>query len=254
MLNKRLIACLDVRDKKVTKGIKFKGNKDIGDPVVLGEFYYKQGIDELVFYDITASKENRPIDLDMVASVAKKVFIPYSVGGGIRCAEDIRNTLLAGAEKVSVNSAAVKNPKIIQEGANLFGRQCIVLGVDVQKNKKFPSDYQVVINGGREETDLDALEWISLAESLGAGEVCLNSIDADGTQEGYDIELVDKVSKFCLIPVIASGGGGRCGHIVRVLKETQAEAALVASMLHFGTHTVLQIKQELSKNNIPVRL
>lgn len=254
MLRKRLIACLDVHDKQVTKGIKFKSNLVIGNPIELAQKYYQEGIDELVFYDISASKDNRSIDIDMVRGVAKHIFIPFSVGGGIRNVQDMRDVLLAGAEKVSVNSLAVKNPDIIRQGAELFGKQCIVLGVDVCYNKQFPSFYQVVVKGGREKTSLDALEWILKAEELGAGEVCLNSIDADGTKEGYDLNITKKVADACQIPVIASGGAGTPKDLIDVLQNTQVEAVLVASMLHYGTYTVKEIKDFMKNSGIAVRL
>ena len=257
MLNKRLIVCLDVRDKKVTKGIKFKGNVDIGDPVEMGCTYAENGVDELVFYDITASAEGRPIDLDMVRAVAENVFIPFSVGGGIRIVEDMRNVLLAGAEKVSVNSLAVRDPQIINDGAKLFGRQCVVLGMDAQKVEKsdaYPSGYQIVIHGGRTITEKDAVLWAQEAEERGAGEICLNSIDADGMKQGYDIELTKIVSEAVNIPVIASGGGGTPDHLVEVLRDTNAEAALVASMVHYGTYTCEAIKKEMNTGGIPVRM
>ncbi|NIA09028.1 MAG: imidazole glycerol phosphate synthase subunit HisF, partial [Nitrospiraceae bacterium] len=192
MLSKRIIPCLDVRDGKTTKGIKFKENVDIGDPVEMARFYYEEGADELVFYDITASSEHRAIMIDVVRRVAEEIFIPFSVGGGIRTVEDMRAVLLAGAEKVSVNTAAVKNPEIISAGAEAFGDQCIVLGMDVKKvdpSDKIPSGYEIVIHGGRTYTGMDALAWAKRAEALGAGEICLNSIDADGTQEGYELAL-----------------------------------------------------------------
>ncbi|WDE95622.1 imidazole glycerol phosphate synthase subunit HisF [Lentisphaera profundi] len=257
MLNKRLIVCLDVRNKKVTKGIKFKGNVDIGDPVEMACQYVNDGVDELVFYDITASAEQRPIDLDMVRDVAKNVFIPFSVGGGIRNVDDMRNVLLAGAEKVSLNSLAVRDPQIIHQGAQLFGKQCIVLGMDaqkVEKSEKFPSGYQVVIHGGRTETEKDALAWAQEAEQLGAGEICLNSIDADGMKQGYDLELTQLISKSVQIPVIASGGAGDSEHLIAVLSQTHAEAALVASMVHYGTHTCSGIKEDLNNAQIPTRM
>ena len=255
MLTKRLIICLDVRNRKVTKGVKFEGNVDLGDPVEMAAQYYREGVDELVFYDITASTENRPIDLDMVREVAKKVFIPFSVGGGIRNLEDMRAVLLAGAEKVSVNSLAVKNPEIIRQGAEAFGNQCMVLGMDARKSAdpRFPSGYEVVIQGGRKPMEMDAVEWARKAESLGAGEICLNSIDADGTQEGYELTLTRKVSEAVGIPVIASGGAGKPEHLAAVLREGKADAALVASMVHFGTYTVNGIKADMEKVGIRVR-
>ena len=257
MLNKRLIICLDVRDKKVTKGIKFKGNVDIGDPVEMGAKYSDEGVDELVFYDITASAEGRPIDLDMVREVAAEVFIPFSVGGGIRNVEDMRNVLLAGAEKVSVNSLAVRNPEIITEGARLFGRQCVVVGMDVQAvevSKEFPSGYQVVIHGGRTPVGKDAVEWALEVEELGAGEICVNSIDADGMKEGYELNITGKIADAVNIPVIASGGGGVPQHLTDVLQKTNAEAALVASMVHYGTYSVEEIKNEMDSHGVPLRM
>lgn len=195
MLEKRIIVCLDVRDGKTTKGVKFKGNIDIGDPVEMAREYYRQGVDELVFYDITASSENRGIMIDVVREVARQIFIPFCVGGGISSVEDMRKVLLAGAEKVSVNSQAVKNPSLIAQGARLFGNQCIVLGMDAAADPLMPSGYRVVINGGRTPTELDALEWARRAEELGAGEIVLNSIDADGTKEGYEIPLTRMISE-----------------------------------------------------------
>jgi cyclase len=255
MLTKRLIICLDVRNRMVTKGVKFQGNVDLGDPVEMAAQYYRDGVDELVFYDIMASAEGRPIDIGMVRDVAKHVFIPFSVGGGIRHLEDMREVLLAGAEKVSVNSLAVKNPGIIREGARAFGNQCIVLGMDARRttDPKYPSGYEVVIQGGRTPVGLDAVAWARQAEGLGAGEICLNSIDADGTKEGYDLELTRKVSEAVGIPVIASGGAGVPGHLVDVLTLGKADAALVASMVHYGTYSVEGIKTAMAAAGLPVR-
>jgi cyclase len=255
MLTKRLIVCLDVRNRKVTKGVRFQGNVDLGDPVEMADQYYREGVDELVFYDITASAEGRPIDIAMVRDVAKRVFIPFSVGGGIRHLDDMRAVLLAGAEKVSVNSLAVKNPNIIREGARAFGRQCIVLGMDARKSADpaFASGYEVVIQGGRTPMRLDAVDWARMADSLGAGEICLNSIDADGTKEGYELELTRKVSEAVGVPVIASGGAGKPGHLADVLRQGKADAALVASMVHYGTFTVAGIKAALEQAGIPIR-
>jgi cyclase len=255
MLTKRLIICLDVRNRKVTKGVKFQGNVDLGDPVEMAAQYYREGVDELVFYDIMASAEGRPIDIDMVRDVAREVFIPFSVGGGIRDLEDMRRVLLAGAEKVSVNSLAVKNPGIIRDGAKAFGNQCVVLGMDARRSTdpKYSSGYEVVIQGGRTPVGRDAVEWAREAEKLGAGEICLNSIDADGTKEGYDLELTCKVSEAVGIPVIASGGAGTPQHLVDVLTTGKADAALVASMVHYGTYTVGAIKSEMVKAGVPVR-
>lgn len=256
MLSKRIIPCLDVRDGKTTKGIRFQENVDIGDPVEMAKFYYNEGADELVFYDITASSDKRNIMIDVVRHVAEKIFIPFSVGGGIRTIEDMRSVLLAGAEKVSVNSAAILDPEIISLGAKGFGSQCIVLGMDVkavEASKKIPSGYEMVINGGRTHTGMDALAWAKRAETLGAGEICLNSIDADGTQEGYALKLTSLISENVHIPVIASGGAGHIDHIYDVLTEGKADAALVASITHYGTYTIRRIKQELASRGVKVR-
>ncbi len=256
MLTKRLIVCLDVRNRKVTKGVRFKGNIDIGDPVELGAKYSAEGVDELVFYDITASAENRSCDLEMVKDIAKNVFIPFSVGGGIRNLDDMHRVLLAGAEKVSVNSLAVLHPEIIEEGAKAFGNQCIVLGMDAKRvgiSDKTPSGYEIYIKGGRAATGIDAVEWAKKAESLGAGEICLNAMDTDGVQNGYELEITDKVARAVGIPVIASGGAGTPSHIVELFQKTAADAALVASMVHFGTYSIGDIKRAMEESKIPVR-
>jgi cyclase len=256
MLSKRIIPCLDVRDGRTTKGIKFKDNVDIGDPVDMARFYYEEGADEIVFYDITASSDRRPIMLEVVRRVAETIFIPFSVGGGIRTLEDMRDVLLAGAEKVSVNSAAVVNPDIIRQGAEAFGSQCIVLGMDVKavpKSAKIPSGYEIVINGGRTLMGMDALQWAQEAERLGAGEICLNSIDADGTRTGYELQLTRLISTSVRIPLIASGGAGEPVHLLDVLSEGKADAALIASMVHYGTYSIREIKRYLEKSGIKVR-
>jgi len=256
MLSKRIIPCLDVRDGRTTKGVRFKDNVDIGDPVEMARFYYEQGADEIVFYDITASHERRGIMIEVVRRVAETIFIPFSVGGGIRTLEDMRAVLLAGAEKVSVNSAAVLDPGVIARGAEAFGSQCVVLGMDVKRvapRPEIPSGYEIVINGGRTGMGMDALEWARRAEALGAGEICLNSIDADGTQTGYELELTALISGAVTIPVIASGGAGRPEHLRDVLTAGKADAALVASMVHFGTCTIPDLKRYLSGCGIPVR-
>jgi len=256
MLSKRIIPCLDVRDGKLTKGVKFKGNVDIGDPVEVARQYYEQGADEIVFYDITASSEGRDIMIDVVKRVAETIFIPFSVGGGIRTLEDMRRVILAGAEKVSVNSGAVENPKIITEGAVAFGSQCVVLGMDVKKverSAKIPSGYEIVIQGGRKYMGIDALWWAKEAENLGAGEICLNSIDADGTLDGYELELTHRVATQVSIPVIASGGAGRKEHLLDVLTKAKADAALIASIVHYGTYTIAELKTYLSGNGVKVR-
>ncbi|QTA91855.1 imidazole glycerol phosphate synthase subunit HisF [Desulfonema magnum] len=256
MLSKRIIPCLDVREGKTTKGIKFKDNVDIGDPVEMARFYYEAGADEIVFYDITASHEKRDIMIDVVRRVAKTIFIPFSVGGGIRNADDMRAVLLAGAEKISVNSAAVKDPGIISEGARSFGSQCVVLGMDVKqvgKSEKIPSGYEIVINGGRTYMGIDALEWAMKGQDLGAGEICLNSIDADGTQDGYELNLTALISQSVDIPVIASGGAGTPEHLFHVLAEGKADAALIASMVHYGDYTITEIKSYLDSQGVKVR-
>ena len=254
MLKKRIIVCLDVKDGRTTKGVKFQNNLDIGDPVEMAKEYYNQGVDELVFYDIMASaRGERPI-LDLISKVASQVFIPFCVGGGIGSIEDIRSTILAGAEKVSLNSQAVKNPALIGEGARVFGSQCIVLGMDAARDSESPSGYRVYINGGRTKTELDALEWAKRAVELGAGEIVLNSIDADGTKAGYEIALTRMIAENVGVPVIASGGGGTVQHMAAVLTEGRADAALIATMVHSGKYTVSSIKKELHEAGVPVRL
>ena len=253
MLLKRIIVCLDVRDGKTTKGIKFQGNVDIGDPVEMAKLYYEQDVDELVFYDITASAEGRRVILTVVERVAEQIFIPFCVGGGIGSVQDMRDTLLAGAEKVSVNSQAVRNPGIIEEGASRFGSQCIVLGMDALKDPTAPSGYRVFINGGRTRTEWDARAWALQAEQLGAGEIVVNSMDADGTKEGYELTLTRMLSEAVHIPVVASGGAGTPDHLAEVLTVGKADAALVASMVHYGEYTVPQIKAYLAERGIPVR-
>ena len=256
MLSKRIIPCLDVRAGILTKGIKFQGNVDIGDPVEAAEQYYEQGADEIVFYDITASSDGRNIMIDVVRRVAERIFIPFSVGGGIRTVDDMRQVILAGAEKVSVNSAAVENPLLISEGARSFGSQCIVLGMDVKKvevSERTPSGYEIVIHGGRKKTGIDALWWAKEGERLGAGEICLNSIDADGTQDGYEIALTSLISTSVGIPVIASGGAGTPEHLVDVLTRGKADAALIASMVHYRSYTIREIKNFLTARGVKVR-
>lgn len=257
MLSKRIIPCLDVRAGQLTKGVKFQGNVDIGDPVEVARQYYEQGADEIVFYDITASADGRAIMIDVVRRVAETIFIPFSVGGGIQTLEEMRAVILAGAEKVSVNSGAVKNPDIIREGAKAFGSQCVVLGMDVKKVDRtceIPSGYEIVIHGGRVYTGLDALWWAKEAERLGAGEICLNSIDADGTQDGYEIDLTSLISTSVSIPVIASGGAGKPEHLYDVLTRGCADAALIASMVHYRTYTIREIKDFLHDKGVKTRL
>jgi cyclase len=256
MLTKRIIPCLDVRNKVVTKGVKFQGNVDLGDPVEMAVAYSDGGCDELVFYDITASAERRPIDIEMVRDVARAVHIPFAVGGGISTLDDMHRVLLAGAEKISVNSLAVKNPEIIADGARVFGSQCIVLGMDPVRNddkSRFPSGYEITIRGFRERTGIDALEWAKRAEGLGVGEIVVNSVDADGTRDGFEIHLTKLISTSVRIPVVASGGAGTPKHLEDVFTEGQADAAIIASMIHTGEYTIAQIKDELVKSGIPIR-
>ena len=257
MLSKRIIPCLDVREGRLTKGVKFRENVDIGDPVEAARAYYEQGADEIVFYDITASVEGRAILLDVVRKVAETIFIPFSVGGGIGSVEEMRRVILAGAEKVSVNTEAVKNPGIISEGARAFGSQCIVLGMDVKKvsaSRQIPSGYEMAIHGGRTFTGLDALQWAIEAERLGAGEICLNSIDADGTRDGYELDLTAMISSRVGIPVIASGGAGKPEHLLDVFTRGKADAALIASMVHYRTHFIPEIKKFLHDRGVKTRM
>ena len=253
MFQKRIVVCLDVRDGKTTKGVKFKGNIDIGDPVEMAADYYSQGVDELVFYDITASAERRGIMIDVVRNVAERIFIPFCVGGGIRTLDDMQAVIKAGAEKVSVNSAAVRNPEIITSGAEHYGSQCIVLGMDAEADPSMPSGYGIVIDGGRVKTGKDMLDWAREAEDRGAGEIVLNSIDADGTRDGYELKATRLVSEAVGVPVVASGGAGIPKHLADVLTEGKADAALIASMVHYGDYSIRSIKDELSADGVPVR-
>ena len=253
MLEKRVIVCLDVHEGRTTKGVQFRNNIDIGDPVEMARDYYEQGCDELVFYDITASHEGRGLFIDVVEKVAETIFIPFCVGGGLGSIEDIRRAVGAGAEKVSLNSQAVRNPAIIGEGAALFGAQCIVLGLDALRDSAMPSGYRVVINGGRTHTEQDALRWAREAQDRGAGEVVLNSIDCDGMKEGYDIALSKMMSEELSIPVVASGGAGRPEHLSEVFTEGKADAALVAGMVHNGDYSIAAIKETLRRDGLPVR-
>ncbi|TVR44418.1 MAG: imidazole glycerol phosphate synthase subunit HisF [Planctomycetota bacterium] len=255
-LTKRVIVCLDVRSGQVTKGVRFQGNVDLGDPVDFARSYYQQGVDELVFYDITASAEKRDLFIDVVSRVAAEIFIPFSVGGGIRSVEQMRTVLLAGAEKVSLNSPAVRDPELIREGARAFGAQCVVLGVDakqVGESSQFPSGYEVWIDGGRTATGRDVVAWVREAEALGAGEICLNAIDTDGVKEGYELTITRRVADAVGIPVIASGGGGKPEHLVDAVTTGGADAALVASMVHSGAYTVGAIKDAMRSQGVAVR-
>ena len=257
MLSKRVIACLDVRDGNLAKSVKFINTKDIGDPVEKARQYYEDGLDELVFYDITASSDKRNIMIDVVERVASEIFIPFSVGGGIRSVADATQLRLAGAEKVNVNTAAVKDPELIARCAEAIGSQSTILSMDVlrvDKSKTIPSGYEIVINGGRTPTGIDALAWALRGEALGAGELVVNAIDADGTREGYELTLTRVIAEAVNIPVIASGGAGKPEHLYEVLTAGCADAALVASMVHYGNYTVGELKAYLHQRGVKVRL
>ena len=255
MLTKRIIPCLDVRDGRVTKGVKFKNNIDLGDPVEMAVEYSNGGADELVFYDITASAERRPIDIGMVAAVAETIRIPFAVGGGISDVSDMERVILAGAEKVSVNSLAVRNPQIISDGARAFGAQCVVLGMDPVKssNPKCPSGYEITTRGFREFTGMDAVEWAKRAADLGAGEIVVNSVDADGTRTGFELTITRLIAEAVPVPVVASGGAGNPSHLADAFNVAHADAAIVAGMVHTGEWTIAQIKTDLAAANVPVR-
>ncbi len=257
MLSKRLIACLDVRDGKLAKSVRFVDTRDIGDPVEKARTYYADGLDELVFYDITASSERRRILLDVVEAVAAEVFIPLSVGGGIRSVADAADLRLAGAEKINVNSSAVLRPALVAECAEAIGSQNLVLSMDVRRapgNAQCPCGYEIVIDGGRRPMNLDALEWALTGERLGAGELVVNSIDADGTRAGYDITLTRMLSEAVRVPVIASGGAGRPEHLLEVLDAGKADAVLVASMVHYGDYRVSELKMWLHRQGVKMRM
>lgn len=251
MLAKRIVPCLDVRDGKVVKGVNFVGIKEVGDPVECAAEYDRQGADEIVFLDITATHEGRGTMLDVVSRTAKKVFVPLTVGGGIRTIDDFRDTLRAGADKVSVNSAAVRNPQLIKEAADIFGSQCVVVAIDAKKRPD--GGYTVVVNGGRIDMGIDAVEWAKKAEELGAGEILLTSMDTDGCKNGFDIDMLNAVCSVVNIPVIASGGCGKLEHFTEVFEKTECTAALAASLFHFRELTVGEVKAEMKKKGIPVR-
>lgn len=257
MLSKRVIACLDVRDGHLAKSVKFVDTKNIGDPVAKAREYYLDGLDELVFYDITASSDRRKIILDVVEAVAEQVFIPLSVGGGVASVADATDLRLAGAEKINVNSAAVRRPGLIADCADAIGNQNVVLSMDVrgvQPSAELPSGYEIVIDGGRRPMLLDALQWAKEGERLGAGELVVNAIDADGTRNGYALTLTRMLSDAVRIPVIASGGAGVPSHLYDVLTEGRADAALVASMVHYGDYTVSGLKRYLHERGVKVRM
>ncbi|WP_020063038.1 imidazole glycerol phosphate synthase subunit HisF [Bacillus sp. 123MFChir2] len=252
MLTKRIIPCLDVKNGRVVKGVNFVGLQDIGDPVAIAAAYNEAGADELVFLDITATYEDRKTMIDVVERTASEVFIPLTVGGGITTVQDMYGLLRAGADKVSLNSAAVKRPALIEEGAEQFGSQCIVVAIDAKKSGE--NKWNVYVNGGRIDTRMDVVEWAKRVEYLGAGELLLTSMDADGTKDGYDLLLTETVSKAVGIPVIASGGCGSIEHIAEVFQRTSANAALAASIFHYGEATIQETKQKLQKAKIEVRL
>ncbi len=251
MITKRIIPCLDMTEGKVVKGIQFVNFRDAGDPVKLAKKYDEQGADELVFLDITATIENRNILLDVVKRTAKEVTIPFSVGGGIRTVEDMRTILRAGADKVSINTRAFKNPKLITECANEFGSQCVVLSLDV---KKVGGSWNVFINGGRTDTGVSTTEWAKTATKLGAGEILLTSIDTDGTKKGFNVELTRKITQKVSVPIIASGGAGKLKDFLDIFKQGLADAALAASLFHFKELTISQVKNYLIKKKVQVRL
>lgn len=253
MLTKRIIPCLDVDRGRVVKGVNFINLRDAGDPVELAAFYNREGADEVVFLDITASYENRATMLDVVRRTAEQVFIPVTVGGGIRTVDDIRATLGAGADKTSLNTAAVKNPDILRAGAEQFGAQCIVLAIDARSNAAMPSGYEVFVHGGRTPTGLDALEWAQRGVALGAGEILLTSMDRDGTKQGYDLVLTKKISQAVTVPVIASGGVGTLEHLYEGLAVGAADAVLAASIFHFGEYRVCEAKRYLQERGVVVR-
>lgn len=252
MLTKRIIPCLDVKDGRVVKGTKFLDLKDAGDPVLVAEEYNRQKADEIVFLDITASHENRGIILDVVAKTAQKIFMPLTVGGGVRTLEDIRNLLNAGADKVSINTAAVKNPEFVKQASRRFGSQCIVVAIDAKIVGE--DTWEVFTHGGRNPTGIDAIKWAIRMQDYGAGEILLTSMDKDGTKNGYDITLTRKVAEAVKIPVIASGGVGNLQHILEGLTLAKADAALAASIFHFGEYTVTEVKEFLKNNGVNVRL
>lgn len=260
MLTKRLIACFDVKNGYVTKAHKFQNNIDIGKAEEIAVKIYEDQIDEIIFYDITASSEKRKIDLDMVKKVAKHVFVPFTVGGGIKNLDDMYEVLKAGAEKISIDSMAVRNPQIINDGAKAFGSQCIVLSMQVKSvppTSTIPSGYEIAIDGARVFTGMDAVEWAKRGEALGAGEICVNSIDNDGTHGGYDKKITAMIASAVNIPVIASGGAGTPEHLVEIFKESEASAGIISSMLYSPlisrNYSVKELKEELSRNSVPIR-
>lgn len=252
MLARRVIPCLDIRDGRVVKGTKFQDIKDVDDPAKLGKFYSDSGADELVFYDITASYESRKTSLEFVKKVADNINIPFSVGGGVATMDDFKYLLRSGADKVSVNSSAVKNPQLIREASERFGNQCVVLAIDAKRNEK--GSWSVYINGGRLDTKLDAIEWAKEGVALGAGELVINSIDEDGMKNGYDLELLKKITDSVNVPVIASGGAGKLEHFLEGIEHANVDGILAASVFHFGEINIMDLKKYLKNNGIEVRI
>ncbi|MCE5329930.1 imidazole glycerol phosphate synthase subunit HisF [bacterium] len=252
MITKRIIPCLDVNKGRVVKGVSFVNLRDAGDPVELAAYYDREGADEIVFLDITASHERRKTVIELASKAAEKVFIPYTIGGGINRVDDIREILKKGADKISINTSAVENPNLIEEGANLFGSQCIVVAIDAKKVSN--SNWEVYIHGGRTPTGKDAVKWAKQVEDLGGGEILLTSMDKDGTKDGYDLELTHAITSAVNIPVIASGGAGKLEHLRDVIKLAGADAVLVASIFHYGEFTVKQAKEYLRKEGINIRI
>ncbi|WLV25107.1 imidazole glycerol phosphate synthase subunit HisF [Aciduricibacillus chroicocephali] len=250
-LTKRIVPCLDVDKGRVVKGKKFKDIQDVADPVELAKRYNAEGADELVFYDITASNEERNIFSDIVERVAAEISIPFTVGGGLRTVDDIQKVLRAGADKVSINSAAVKNPQLLKDAADKFGKQCVVLAIDAKEIA--PEKWSVFINGGRLDTGKDAIEWAIEGEKLGAGEIVINAIDADGEKKGYNLELNRRIAEVVNVPIVASGGAGELKHFAEALQEGKADAALAASVFHYGEIPIPELKDYLKKLDIPVR-
>jgi cyclase len=249
-MKRKIIPCLDVRDGKVVKGVKFEDVRDVGDPVARAELYNSQGADELVIYDIAASVNKRLVDLELVKAVKSKINVPLSVAGGVGTIEDFEKVLNAGADRVSINSLAVKNPDFLKQAAQKFGSEKIVVGIDAKRNPNGKSGYSVMLSAGMEDSGLDLIEWVKEVQRLGAGEICLNSIDADGTQDGYDIEMLNAVCEVAMIPVIASGGCGKLEDFAQVFEKTGASAALAASMFHFGGLTADGVKEYLNGKGI----
>lgn len=252
MLAKRIIPCLDVNQGRVVKGLKFENLVDVSDPVTLGKFYSEQGADELVFYDITASNEERKLSLEFVRQVAKELSIPFCVGGGVNTIDDFTTILRSGADKISINSGAIKNPNLIQEASRKFGAQCVVLSIDAKRNEE--GTWDVYAKGGREKTDLDAIQWAKKGESLGAGEIVINSIDEDGMKKGYDLELLKQLTSVLNIPVIASGGAGTIDHFIEAIDDADVDGVLAASVFHYKEIEIKKLKEAMSSHGIIVRI